>query len=67
MNGLQKILDEFNCKPNKIFVDEWSEFCNRSMKPSLQDNNIEIYSTYNEEKYVGAKKFIRTLKDKIYE
>ena len=37
------------------------------MKPSLQDNNIEIYSTHNEEKYVGAKKFSRTLKDKIYE
>ena len=31
-NAFQKILDESNCKPNKIWVDKGSEFCNRSMK-----------------------------------
>ena len=36
------------------------------MKSSLQDNNIEIYSTHNEEKSVVAERFITTLKTKIY-
>ena len=31
-NAFQKILDESNRKPNKIWVDKGSEFCNRSMK-----------------------------------
>ena len=33
---------------------------------SLQDNDIEMYSTHNEEKSVVAERFIRTLKNKIY-
>ena len=31
-NAFQKFLLESNCKPNKIWVDEFSEFYNRSMK-----------------------------------
>ena len=31
-NAFQKILDESNHKPNKIWVDKGSEFYNRSMK-----------------------------------
>ena len=31
-NAFQKILDESNCKPSKIWVDKGSEFYNRSMK-----------------------------------
>ena len=42
------------------------EFYNRSMNSWLQDNDIEIYSTYNKEKSVVAKRFIRILKNKIY-
>ena len=36
------------------------------MKSWLQDNDIEIHSTHNEEKSVVAERFIRTLKKKIY-
>ena len=32
----------------------------------LQNNNMEIYSTHNEGKIFIAKRFIRTLKNKIY-
>ena len=32
INAFQKILDESNCKPNKIWVDKGSEFYNRSKK-----------------------------------
>ena len=41
-------------------------FANRSMKSFLQNNNIEMYSTKNEEKSVVDEKFIKTLKNKIY-
>ena len=30
-NAFQKVADESNCKPSKIWVDEGSEFYNRSM------------------------------------
>ena len=36
------------------------------MKSWLQDDNVEMYSTYNEGKSIDAQKFIRTLKNKIY-
>ena len=32
----------------------------------LGDNDIKIYSTYNEGKCVATERFIRTLKHKIY-
>ena len=57
----KKILDESNCKPNKILVDK-----SRSMKSWLEKNDIEVYSTHNEEKSVIAERFVRTLKNKIF-
>ena len=66
-NPIQIILDESNCKPNKIWVDKGSEFCNRSVKSWLEKkNDTEIQSTNNEEKYAVAERFIRTLKNRIY-
>ena len=62
----KKILDEFNRKPNKTWVDKGNEFYNRSMKSWLEDNNIEMFSTYNKRKTVATEGFIRTLKNKIY-
>ena len=32
----------------------------------MQDNNIEMYSTHNEGKYIVAERFARTLKNKIF-
>ena len=43
-------------------VDQGSEFYNNSFKKFLKINNIEMYSTYNEEKSVVAERFIRTKK-----
>ena len=53
-------------KPNKIWVDQGSEFYNNTFKDFLKINNIEMYSTYNEVKSVVAERFIRTLKNKIF-
>ena len=65
-NGFQKILKEFNRKPNKIWVDKGSEFYNISFKKWLKDNDIEMYSIHNKRKSVVAERFIRTLKNKIF-
>ena len=65
VNAFQKIISKER-KPNKIWVDQGSEFYNNSFKDFLKINNIEMYSTYNEGKSVIAERFIRTLKNKIY-
>ena len=65
-NGFQKILKEFNRKPNKIWVDKGSEFYNISFKKWLKDNDIEMYSIHNKRKSVASERFIRTLKNKIF-
>ena len=46
-------------------MDKGCKFNNGSMKLWWQDNNIEMHSTYNEEKSIVAERF-RTIKDKIY-
>ena len=65
-NAFQNILKESNGKPKKIWLDKRSEFYNRSVKSWLEKNDIEMYSTHNERKSVGAERFIGTLTNKIY-
>ena len=66
VTAFQSILKQSNRKPNKIWMDKGSEFCNATFKKWLQDNDIVMYSTHDEGKSVVAEKFIRTLKSKIY-
>ena len=63
VNAFNKIISKR--KPNKIRVDQGSEFYNNSFKDFLKINNFEIYSTHNEGNSVVAERFIRTLKNKI--
>ena len=65
-NAFQKILDDLNKKPNKIWVDRGNEFYNSSFKKCLKDNDLEMYSIHSEGKSVVAERFTRTLKTKIY-
>ena len=65
-NGFNKIIKQSNRKPNKIWVDQGGEFYNNVFKKWLSDNDIFMYSTYNEGKSVVAERFIRTLKSKLY-
>ena len=62
VDASQKILDKSGCKPNKIWVDEGSEFYNNSFKKWLKGNDIEMYSIHKEGKSVVAER----LKTKIY-
>ena len=66
VNAFQSILDSSERKPNKIWVDQGSEFYNNVFKKWLKDNGISMYSAYNEGKFVVAERFIRALKNKIY-
>ena len=42
-------------------------FATITLKKWLKDNNVQMYSTHNEGKSVVAERFIRTLKNKIYQ
>ena len=66
VKGFKKIVNESSRQPNKIWVDQGSEFYNKTFKNWLKDEGIEMYSTYNEGKSVVAERFIRTLKNKLY-
>ena len=45
INTFQTIISEGK-KPNKIWVDQGSEFYNNSIKEFWKINDIEMYSTY---------------------
>ena len=47
-------------------VDQEGEFYSRVFKKWLSDNDIIMYSTFNEGESVVAERFIRTLKNKLY-
>ena len=66
VNAFNKIIKQSSRKPNKIWVDQGGEFYNNVFEKWLSDNDINMYSTYNEGKSVVAERFIRTLKNKLY-
>ena len=66
VNAFDKIIKQSNRKPNKIWVDQGSEFYNSNFKKWFLDNDIIMYSMYNKGKSVVAERFIRTLKNKLY-
>ena len=66
INAFNKIIKQSNRKPNKIWVDQGGENYNHAFKKWLSDNDIIMYSTFNEGKSVVAERFIRTLKNKLY-
>ena len=66
VNAFNKIIKQSNRKPNKVWVDQGGEFYNNVFEKWLSDNDIIMYSTYNEGKSVVAERFIRTLKNKLY-
>ena len=65
-NAFDKIIKQSNRKPNKIWLGQGGEFYNYVFKKWLSNNDIIMYSTYNEGKSVVAERFIRTLKNELY-
>ena len=66
INAFNKIIKQSNRKPNKIWVDQGGEFYNHVFKRWLSNNDIIMYSTFNEGKSVVVERFISTLKNKLY-
>ena len=66
VNAFNKIIKQYNKKPNKIWVDQGGEFYDNVFEKWLSDNDINMYSIYNADKSVVAERFIRTLKNKLY-
>ena len=66
LNAFIEIVNESNCKPNKLWVYQGRELHNKLIQEWLKNNDILIYSTHNEDKSLIAEKFIKTLKAKIY-
>ena len=65
-NAFEKIISKGR-KSNKIWVNQGGKFYNNLFKRFLKNNNIEMYSTFNEGKFVAAERFIRTLKNKLFQ
>ena len=53
-------------KPKKLWVDKGKEYYNKNLLDLLAKNNIEIYSTGNEEKSSVCERWNRTIKEKMY-
>ena len=66
INAFQKVLDRSKRKVNVICLDQGSEFYNSSIKKWLKHDEVKVYSTYSEGKSVVAERFIKALKNKVY-
>ena len=66
LHDFNKKANESKCKPNKLWADQRKEFYNSLLQIRLNDINILMYSTHNEDKSVFAESFLETLKTKIY-
>lgn len=53
-------------KPMYIWSDKGSEFYNRQVKELFKDNNIELYSTQNEQKSMVIERWISTMKQHMF-
>ena len=66
LDGFIEIRNQSKSKPDKWWVDQGKEFYNSLKQKWIDDNDILVYSTYNEGTSVVAERFMRTLKGKIY-
>ena len=60
-NAFIEVVNGSNRKPNKLWVDQGREFCNKLMQEWLDNNDILMYLTHNKSKSVIAERFIKTL------
>ena len=60
------IIKKYKRKPEYLWVDKGSEFYNKTFKEWLLQNDIELYSTFNEGKAVVIERLNRTLKSRMY-
>ena len=61
LNTFIEIANESNREPNNLWVDQGRELYTKLMQEWLDNNNILMYSTHNEEKSVTVEWFIKAL------
>ena len=57
LNAFIEIVNEPNCKPNKLWVDQGGEFYSKFMQEWFDSNDILMSSTHNEGKSVITERF----------
>ena len=67
LHGFNGIVTESKCKSNKLCVAQEKKIYNSLMQKWLDDNDIWMYLTHNEEISVVAKRLRISLKVKIYQ
>ena len=60
LNAFIEIANQCNCKANKLWLGQGREFFNKLMQEWLENNDISMYSTHNEDKSVIAERFIKS-------
>ena len=65
LNAFIDVVNESNCKPNKLWVDRERELFNKLIQEWLK-NDIFMYLTHNGGKSVIAERFIKTSNSNIY-
>ena len=61
-----EIVNESNCKQNKLWLIKEENFTINLCKNGQKNNDILIYLAHNERTSVIAERFIKTLKAKTY-
>ena len=64
--SFKTIFKKSRAKPKKLWVDKGKEYYYKNVLDLLAKNNIEIYSTENEEKSSVCERWNRTIKEKMY-
>ena len=65
LNAFIEIVNESNCKPSKLWVDQGRTLYNKLLQ-EWSKNNIFIFSIHNEGKSIISERFIKTLNARIY-
>ena len=66
MFAFQQIFNKSRQKPKKLWTDDGTEFYNKTFMNFLKNNNIILYSTFNEGKAVVIERINCTLKERLY-
>lgn len=61
--AVQDVVKKSKRIPEKFWIDEGSEFYNKSFQAWIKENNITMYSTHGESKSVVVERWVRTIKD----
>ena len=62
LNAFFEIVNECNSKPNRLWVDQGREFYNKLMQEWLDNSDILMYSTLNENKSVITESIYKNIK-----